>query len=150
MGEMSIYLRKATMSDADILYEWVNDKTVRQNAFDTHTISYEEHTAWFGRMMSDPEEMQYILMHGDIPIGQARITINDNTAEIDYSISPQERGNGYGMIIIEMLKKQVEEDFPNICKLIGKVKPSNEASCSCFLRNSFDEKYKLFEYVIRG
>ena len=67
MSNNMIYLRKATPSDIDILFEWVNDKEARQNAFASHIITYEEHTIWFDRIMNNLEQAQYILMLGDQP-----------------------------------------------------------------------------------
>lgn len=85
-------------------------------------------------------------MAGDEAIGQIRLTIEDAVAEIDYSISKAARGHGYGRQIIELIKKQVTENYPHVEKLIGKVKPFNDASYKCFTKNGFEEKYRLLEH----
>jgi len=36
-----VFLRKATLSDIDLLYEWANDPVVRENSFSTESISYD-------------------------------------------------------------------------------------------------------------
>lgn len=141
-----LYLRRAKPSDIDILFEWVNDAEVRTNSFCTAAIRYEEHIAWFTEMMNHPNQVQYILMSDDKPIGQIRLSINDNTAEITYSISKYNRGCGYGGSIIQLVKQQVLEDYPEVTKLIGKVKPTNSASLYCFIKNGFQEKYRQLEF----
>lgn len=146
MSNDKLQLRRAAKSDVDILYEWANDAIVRQNAFNTYSISYDEHTDWFNRVMEDSNQVQYILMAGDEAIGQIRLTIEDAVAEIDYSISKAARGHGYGRQIIELIKKQAAEDYSHVKKLIGKVKPYNNASYNCFTKNGFEEKYRLLEY----
>lgn len=142
------HLREAIKSDCDLLYEWVNDQLVRQSAFDTHTISYEEHKAWFDRMMTDSDQIQYILMEGDTPIGQIRLSVEGETAEVDYSISNNARGFGYGHKIIGLIIKRIKNDYPKIKKLIGRIKPSNVASYQCFTRNGFEEAFQQLEFEL--
>lgn len=142
----SLQLRKATETDIEILFCWTNDKTVRENLFDSHTISFDEYTAWFNQMMSDPKKVQYILLMNGEPIGQIRLSISKDEAEISYSISKLVRGCGYGREIIRLAIKQVKTDYPHIVKLIGKVKPSNVASYYCFSKNGFEETYQQLEY----
>ena len=127
----------------------MNDKEARQNAFASHIITYEEHTIWFDRIMNNLEQAQYILMLGDQPIGQIRLSIEDKEAEIDYSISNSMRGYGYGRKIISLVKEKVKEDYPFIRKLIGKVKSSNIVSYRCFMENDFEENYRQMEYVYK-
>ena len=143
---MALYLRKATPADVDILYEWVNDTDVRESAFNSGHIAYEDHLLWFNKMIKDSGEAQYIFMSDDKPIGQIRLSINDTEAEIDYSISKFVRGYGYGKEIIRLLMQKTIEDFPTVKKLIGKVKPSNVASYYCFEKNGFKEKYQQLEF----
>ncbi len=149
MSNDMFYLRKVTPTDIDILFEWVNEKEVRQNAFDTHVITYEEHMAWFNRMINDTNQMQYILMLSDKPVGQVRLTIKGTEAEIDYSISKSVRGCGYGGQVICLIKEKLKEDYPFIQKLIGRVKSENIASYRCFIKNEFEETYKQLEYVYK-
>ena len=148
MNKNQLYLRKATMDDADILFEWVNDKITRQSAFDSHIISYDEHIAWFSKLLNDTERAQYILMLDDKPLGQIRLDIEGVIAEIDYSICRSERGKGYGNVMIELIKKQVHTDFPLVRRLIGRVKPSNKASYNCFISNGFEETFRQMEFVL--
>lgn len=142
----SLLLRKATETDIETLFRWVNDETVRENSFDSHIISFEEHTAWFTRMMSDPNKVQYILVMNDEPIGQVRLSISGDEAEVSYSISKSVRGRGYGKEIIRLAIKQAMIDYPFVGKLIAKVKPSNAASYYCFSKNGFEEIFQQFEY----
>ena len=141
-----IYLREATIEDRDMLYEWVNDSETRANAFSTATICYEEHCKWFNRIMTDEYVRQYIMMDGDVAVGQGRLTIEGNAAEIDYSVAPDKRGHGYGNMLITIMKQVVNKDLPQIRKLVAKVKPKNAASIRCFENNGFADAYRQFEY----
>ena len=138
------YLRRAQPDDIDLLYNWANDPETRRNSFNQHVISREEHEAWFADMMSDLNRIQYILMSGDTPVGQIRIDITGDTAEISYSIAPCERGKGYGHRIIELAKQEVEKKYPFIKTLKASVKPQNQTSMSCFVDNGFIENKRVY------
>jgi Predicted acetyltransferase len=84
-------------------------------------------------------------MRGLKPIGQIRLDIDCSDAKIDYSIANDERGYGYGKLIIWLAIKKVRKDFPKVNRLIGRVKPSNVASFYCFEKNGFEEKYQQLE-----
>lgn len=59
---MEGYLRKATIADMDLLFEWANDPLVRQNSFTTEKITYEEHQRWFWKALERENFQQYIYM----------------------------------------------------------------------------------------
>ena len=146
MDNRSIRLRKAKENDVDLLFKWANDSEVRRNAFHTDPISHEEHIRWFKKTMDNPDIGQYVLIDDDKPIGQVRLSIDGTDAEIDYSVDAAYRGSGYGRMIIHLIKQRTIEDFPEIKRLIGRVKPANVASFYCFTQNGFVEKYRRLEY----
>lgn len=145
MGE---YLRQATPEDMDLLFHWANEPLVRKNSFSTAEISYEEHKAWYQNLMKREDCRQYIYMHGDEPVGQARVTISGTEAEIGYSICAEKRHMGYGKRVLQLLCRQVAEDFPELKKLTGKVKSDNMASRKAFINAGYKEKYTVFEMEI--
>ena len=142
----AIYLREAMVNDAELLFKWVNDPDTRSNSFDSHTVSRKEHEDWFARVMADTNQILYIMMREETPIGHVRYELSNNTAEISYSISPQERGKGYGKLIIHLAVMKIKSDYPEITKIRALVKPRNEASILCFERNGFSEKYREYEF----
>ena len=144
----NIYLRESDEKDCDILFRWVNERETRANSFDSHHITKEEHKAWFERMQKDDDQIQYILMKGEKPIGQIRLAIRGKEAEISYSISSDERGHGYGKAIIRLAIEHIQKECPEIEKLIGKVKPSNMASFLCFEKNGFEDRCHVLELAI--
>ena len=91
------------MDDCDLLFEWTNYPMVRQNSFFTKPITYDEHVNWFRNIMERKDCVQYIYMEGDKPIGQARIQICDDMAEISYSIIPQKQSLGHGHEILSAI-----------------------------------------------
>lgn len=141
-----LFLRKVTENDMLMLFKWANDPDVRKNAFHSETITLEEHTNWFNKLIMDDSQYQYILMCDDIAVGQIRLSVeNNNSAEIDYSIAPEYRGRGLGKKILELLRLQVKKDMPHINKLIGRVKSGNIASESCFQNSGYENSFIQYE-----
>ena len=146
--EMNAYLRKATIEDMDLLFEWVNEEEVRRNAFSTAKIKYEEHVDWFNRIISREDVAQYIYVHDNIPVGQVRINITNCVGEIDYSVIAEKRAQGHGARILKLLCNKVKDDYPYIKKLVGKVKSNNVASQKAFLNSGYEVKYKVYEVKV--
>ena len=148
-NNMECYLRKADCSDCDLLYEWANNPDVRQNAFNSEHISYDTHCKWFEKIMSDCNTLQYILMQNDTPLGQVRLTINNDEAEIDYSIDSSKRGEGYGKRILALVSSEIAQNHTQITRLIGRVKENNTASKHCFEANGFEKVFVQYELDLR-
>lgn len=143
-----IFLREALQSDIELLYEWANDPIVRQNSFQTEKIPYDTHRQWFERMIKNKNIVQYILMDSKEPVGQIRLMIDGNVAEISYSISVHQRQKGYGRLILELILEEVRHKYPEIKKLIAKVKPTNIASKKLFESEGYDMKYLCYDLDI--
>lgn len=133
-----VYLRKAIQEDIDLLYRWANDPVVRENSFNVEPIPYETHRNWFNRIMKDENTAQFIMMDEETPVGQIRLSIDEDTAEIGYSIDPGFRGRGYGRTIIQLINEKVKTEYPGIKKLVAKVKPANIASKDIFEKEGYE------------
>ena len=72
---MRLSLREVTAKDMDLLYEWANDPTVRQNAFHTEPIPYEDHKMWFAKNLADRDVLMYSV--SDNCTGQRRAAGTD-------------------------------------------------------------------------
>ena len=139
------YLRKACEEDMELLFEWANDPKVRQNAFHTEPIPYEEHQKWFCGLMKDENRVQYIFMEENKPVGQIRFTIEGDEAVIGYSIASDMRGKGYGRKLLSLAQEEFFASYPMVKKLIGQVKKENMASKKCFADSGFEESFTQFE-----
>jgi len=138
----------ATLDDMDLLYEWANDDEVRKSSFSTEKILYEDHVKWFHRVLEREDCKQYIYYVDDIAVGQVRITIEGDKAEIGYSICSQYRGHGYAKRMLQVLKAQLKHDAPELKTLVAKVKPENVASQKVFMGLGYEETYRKYEIEI--
>lgn len=140
------YLRKVTKEDMMLLYEWANDKEVRKNSFQTHTIAIEEHKKWFQKKLKSVHCSMYIYMVDDEPVGQIRLEYEGNRGTIDYTIDKKFRGQGYGKNILELAEQQVKNNRTEIIYLMGEVKEENIASRKKFEELEY-EKIKVIKYL---
>lgn len=138
----------ATIKEAELLFEWVNDKEVRQNSFNSKDISWEEHKKWFKKKLDDKNCKIFIFYENDIPIGQMRLDKINTDWFIDYSISHEFRGKGYGAKMVNSVKDSIKES-----PLIAKVKSGNKASsktfekCGFVLTDTYEQNNELvFQY----
>lgn len=145
---MNEELREVRPEDCKLLFEWANEKEVRKNSFSSAEISYEEHKEWFQRLLSREDCKQYIYCVDGIDVGQVRVSINGENAEIGYSICSDKRGYGYGKSMIELLKKRIKEDVPQVQVLVAKVKTENIASHKVFVGLGYEEKYRQYELML--
>lgn len=139
-----VFLRNAEKDDMDLLFTWANDPIVRANSFNTDPIPYKSHVIWFRKMMEDATVHQFILMDEAIPVGQIRLNVEGDEAEIGYSVGSEFRGKGYGQKILQLIVDKITADYPNIKTLVAKVKPENIASNKLFESEGYEMKYTCY------
>lgn len=132
-------LRKATEADKERLFLWANDRQVRKASFQSEEIAWEEHVAWFDRMMHDEDVCQFIYEQEGIPVGQIRLNLEKRAARISYSIAKEHRGKGNAKRMLNCLEREVRNSYPEIQELIADVKCENLASRSVFEQLNYGE-----------
>ncbi|CAM4084873.1 GNAT family N-acetyltransferase [Flavobacterium sinopsychrotolerans] len=126
-------IRYASVEDSKILFDWANDADVRENAFNTEKIKWENHQEWFRSKMECSKTIVFILEMDSIPVGQVRFdydTVNKYWL-LDYSIDKKQRGLGLGSLLINYSIKKVKGDIRAF------VKTENISSCKVFEKNNF-------------
>ena len=144
-----LFLRKAADEDIDLLFRWANDSAVRKNSFNSNHIAYEAHRAWFNNILNTDDIIQYIMMDGNIPVGQIRLNIENDDAIISYSIALEYRGKGYGHAIIRLAEDEIKTKHTNIKRMVANVKPDNIASNKLFIDEGFELSFMCYSYNIR-
>lgn len=142
---MRLSLREVTAKDMDLLYKWANDPTVRQNAFHTEPIPYEDHKMWFAKNLADRDVLMYILCSisargQEEPLGQIRLAIEEENAVISYSVDASRRGQGLGAKMVLMAEEKLRESRRDVTHCIAQVKYENPASARVFEKCGYDEQ----------
>ena len=142
-------LREVTKFDCNLLFEWANDKSTRENSFNSDEIKYDEHVNWFEQKLKAKDTYMYILEVNKQSVGLIRLEyLVDRDYLISFSISPRHRKKGYATILL----KQIKDSKPSY-NLIGKVKNKNTPSIKAFLKAGYIMKeegeikifYSLYE-----
>lgn len=146
---MNIILRKADKDDCNLLFQWANDKDVRNSSFNPSEIKYQEHIKWFNKKINSACTCIFIALIGECAVGQVRIDIENHNGIIDYSIDKKYRGMGYGTEILRALEKKVGDNNVHVKRLVAKVKYENEKSQRAFEKNNYQKNIKegYFFYV---
>ena len=143
---MLIDIRDAKYQDSRLLWEWANDPWLRKNAFSTKPIDWEEHRKWFDKKLRSSTSKIYIGYLANIPIGQVRFDWhckeNRIQSEIDISVCREQRGKGYGTILLNQSIKAICQKR-KIKKFKVFVKSFNEASIKMFKKNEFIRNSEL-------
>ena len=137
MSILGLSLKKATISDCELLLSWANEPDTRRNSLNSESISLETHTKWLTQILHDESVSLYILYSEDIPVGQIRLNCTGTQAKISYSIAREYRGRGFGSQIIRMLEAIITAERPSLAILVAEVKFMNVPSKKIFENNGY-------------
>lgn len=131
-------IRPAKIEDAELLWHWANDTSVRERSFNQEPIAWNVHLEWFSRRLSSPNTKFYILLKNGEPVGQIRYDRNEeeNSAEISFSVMKEHRGKSFGIEILRLTKEVALNDL-NCKKITAVVIEGNEASSKAFISAGF-------------
>lgn len=97
-----IFLREITINDKNQTFLWANDPLTRKNSFNSQTITFKEHSAWFDRKLSDINSLYYICTFNDESAGFLRFDENENNIIVGITLDEKFRGK---RLSSEFLKK---------------------------------------------
>lgn len=130
-------IRRATSEDLMTYYFWANDPLVRNNSISKQKITLEDHTRWFNSKLNATNTIFYIFESEGMPVGQLRFDIFKKEAVINYSVSSNSRGKGYGKIILQEAVKTLQKEEKGIERVTGVVKHQNVSSLKIFEKSGF-------------
>lgn len=135
---MKLKLKRAQRKHCGLLYRWVNEELVRRNSFNTGSVDYEQHKAWFEKVMQSDASLLYIAYtENGLPVGQIRVDIEDRTGVIDYSIDANHRGKGFGKQLLQLAAHMITDEKADMDELVGRVKYENLPSQKSFDRAGY-------------
>ncbi len=131
---------KATIVDANILFEWTNDLLVRENSFNIERIEWENHLHWFENKLNSDSQI-LILQTPTQKIGMIRFDVFENHYLLNYSISKEFRGKGFGRMIISLGISTLAKLCDTNKEIHAYVKESNLTSLQIFRNLKFKESF---------
>jgi RimJ/RimL family protein N-acetyltransferase len=134
----SISIKLAKESDCELIWHWANDQEVRNSAFCSDMILFEDHKKWFYSKIHDPQSYQFVGYDGrNRAIGQIRFDeLSDREYDVDISIDKRFREKGCGS---ELIKQAIREllNVAAVDVIHSHVKFGNSASKYVFLSAGF-------------
>lgn len=127
-----LHLRNICEEDTRKIVEWRADPNVFCYFLYPHAITEEEHINWYkNRYVLDDNRIDWMAIDADGEqigvFGIRRDSMNSNTAEISYLLSPQKRGMGYAKEAIKALLSFLKNEW--LCNYaIAEIHKDNVAS----------------------
>lgn len=132
-------LRKVTIEDAKLLFDWINEEEVRATAVIKKKIEWDEHIDWLTNKLQSNQSHIFILTNDkNANIGVVRFDRDNDAFTVSYSIDKMHRRKGMGYLILQLgIKKTVELENKSQCKFVASVQKDNIASNKIFEKMDF-------------
>ncbi len=134
----NLHFRRATQSDARLYFDWANDASVRAHSYQSQTIDWETHLAWFTQKCTEPTCLMLVFEnHLQQAVGQVRIQNNpEQQAVIGISVDAHHRAKGYASKMIAQAADYFLQQNPSAV-INAYIKLSNPASAHAFQKAGF-------------
>lgn len=132
-----ITVRRATMDDAQNMYNLSMDPTVRAVSLSSNSFSYESHIEWLNISLFDKSKLFFVCEMQNEFIGQIRFSVFETSAIISISIIAQWRGMGVTPLLFNRAVKEVKMIAPEVKTIVAIVKKDNVSSNKFFKKLGF-------------
>lgn len=130
-------VRRAGLPDAELLWTWANDPSVRACSLNPDPIPWETHVQWFRKKLQSPQARIWVLEVDQVAVGQIRYDRCDpNIAEISFCVDGRRRGEGLGTSLIALtIEKACRELEVETIRAVALI--ANSASRRVFEKSGF-------------
>jgi spore coat polysaccharide biosynthesis predicted glycosyltransferase SpsG/RimJ/RimL family protein N-acetyltransferase len=134
-----LILRKATLADAEDLFNLANEDAVRRNSFSQSEIEWAEHTRWLNGKLGDGNCLFLIVDCSDKFAGQVRFDMIplQSEAVINIGLSKSVRGLGLSAFVINKSIEELLKAHRDVRLIKAYIKESNIASVKAFEKAGF-------------
>ena len=134
-----LILRKATLADAEDLFNLANEDTVRRNSFSQSKIEWAEHTRWLNGKLGDGNCLFLIVDCSNKFAGQVRFDMIplQSEAVINIGLSKSVRGLGLSAFVINKSIEELLKAHRDVRLIKAYIKESNIASVKAFEKAGF-------------
>jgi len=130
-------MRPATLLDALPLWQLANDPIVRMNAFNPDTIIFDQHVEWLkGKLASHDSSIWILEIDGNFAAQVRYDRVDMDTAEIDFAVVPEFRGEGIGAKSLTLTCQAAVAEL-GVKHLVGFAFDSNLPSAHTFANAGF-------------
>ncbi len=140
-----ITIRQAVAADAVTVYQWRNDPSTRAASVTTHEVLWEDHEAWFTRLLKSADHRMYIADEtgpDDVAesVGTVRFDIVSDgiSADVSINLNPAHRGRGLGGPVLRAAMERFDASRDDLLPLHAVIRPTNAASIRIFQDAGFE------------
>lgn len=107
----SLWLKPVNTDDCQIIYQWQCEPQTRQFSRNPQPPTWQQHQAWFEKVLQDSNIDFYLIMQGDIPSGFIRLNPKNssdkesNNKEVSIALAPSAYGQGLGHQALKLVKQ---------------------------------------------
>jgi UDP-2,4-diacetamido-2,4,6-trideoxy-beta-L-altropyranose hydrolase len=132
-----LFLRPATMGDAELLWVWANDPVTRAVSFQPASIPWPVHLGWLQRKLADKRVTLFMAETEDGPAGMMRFEVEaEHSAVVSVALAPEARGRGLGTKLIAAGTQRFAAATET--RIIhAYIKPDNRSSVAAFERAGY-------------
>ena len=93
-----VHLRKATLLDKDVIFEWQNSPQIRQYFKNPNPPTYSDHQTWFDQRINQYENPYWIICENQLEIGVISLVYDGikNHYDLSWLVVPEKHGQGLG------------------------------------------------------
>jgi UDP-2,4-diacetamido-2,4,6-trideoxy-beta-L-altropyranose hydrolase len=137
LGINHIEIKQAVKEDSINIYEWRNNKKIRDVSINSGAITWEEHQRWFDAVLIDKNRELIIGTTQNKPVGVVRFDIENDVAEVSIYLVPEAGYAGQGRNLLLSAERWLNANRPEIKRIHATVRAENDTSKNLFLASSY-------------
>ena len=138
LASLHLELRRATLDDAQPMFEWRDDPRTRARSLDPRPLDWEVHRRWLAQRIADGECDLLIASDTLGPVGVLRFDAAGSSATVSIYLVPQRQGTGLGAPLLRAGERWLQHNRPQVSELRATVLESNHASLRVFADAGYD------------
>jgi RimJ/RimL family protein N-acetyltransferase len=142
-------LRRATLNDAQLLFDGRNAEGVRRWSLDTGVIDWAQHVNWLTSSLRNPQRLLLIAEADDGPVGVLRYDQRGFDAEVSIYLLEGRFGLGWGRALLARGEGFVIGHWPQLTAITARVQPQNRPSLNVFRDAGFRQDTCAFTRVLK-
>ncbi|MGB3385634.1 MAG: GNAT family N-acetyltransferase [Marinomonas sp.] len=117
-----LFLRPATMADADCLLEWRNDLATRKASLSAGRVEVADHLKWLRNTIHNDQRRLQIAELNHRAVGTIRADLDPEGWLLSWTVSPKARGKGVAQKMLDCFILELDGT------LLAQIKATNIAS----------------------
>jgi RimJ/RimL family protein N-acetyltransferase len=102
---------RATLSDARLLFDWRNDPVTRAQSHQSGELIWSDHMSWFEQSLARSDREIYFASLDNCVVGTVRRDERNGYSLLSWTISPSERGKGFGAKMLSEFVNQFPQPY---------------------------------------